>query len=46
MPNVTGLEAMRRLKERGIAFKAIVLTMHADPSLAVEASRPGPRGSC
>ena len=44
MPNVTGLEAMRRLKERGIAFKAIVLTMHADPSLAVEALRAGASG--
>ena len=44
MPNVTGLEAMRRLKERGIAFKAIVLTMHADPSLAVEALKTGASG--
>jgi len=44
MPNVTGLEAMRRLRERGIAFKAIVLTMHADASLAVEALRAGASG--
>jgi DNA-binding NarL/FixJ family response regulator len=44
MPNVSGLEAMRRLRERGIAFKAIVLTMHADASLAVEALRAGASG--
>jgi DNA-binding NarL/FixJ family response regulator len=44
MPNVTGLEAMRRLKARGIAFKAIVLTMHADANLAVEALRTGASG--
>jgi DNA-binding NarL/FixJ family response regulator len=44
MPNVTGLEAMRRLRERGIAFKAIVLTMHADANLAVEALRTGASG--
>ena len=44
MPSVTGLEAMRRLKERNIPFKAIVLTMHADASLAVEALKAGASG--
>jgi DNA-binding NarL/FixJ family response regulator len=44
MPNVSGLEAMRRLKARGIPFRAIVLTMHADPTLAVEALRTGATG--
>jgi DNA-binding NarL/FixJ family response regulator len=44
MPSVTGLEAMRRLKERKIPFKAIVLTMHADASLAVEALKAGASG--
>ena len=44
MPSVTGLEAMRRLKERNIAFRAIVLTMHADASLAVEALKAGASG--
>ena len=44
MPSVTGLEAMRRLKDRNIAFRAIVLTMHADASLAVEALKAGASG--
>jgi DNA-binding NarL/FixJ family response regulator len=44
MPNVDGLEAMRRLRAHGIAFKAILLTMHADPELAVEALRAGAAG--
>lgn len=44
MPSVTGLEAMRRLKERKIPFKAIVLTMHADARLAVEALKAGASG--
>lgn len=41
IPYVSGLEVLRRLHERKIAFKAIVLTMHADASLAVEALRMG-----
>ena len=41
IPHVSGLEIMRRLKACKIAFKAIVLTMHADASLAVEALRTG-----
>ena len=41
IPNVSGLEVMRRLKALNVPFKAIVLTMHADPSLAVEALRTG-----
>ena len=44
MPNVNGLEAMRRLKAHGITFRAILLTMHADPKLAVEALRAGAAG--
>jgi DNA-binding NarL/FixJ family response regulator len=44
MPNVDGLQAMRRLRAHGIAFRAIVLTMHADPQLAVEALRAGAAG--
>lgn len=43
MPNMTGLEAMRRLKSRG-TFKIILLTMHADANLAVEALRMGASG--
>lgn len=41
IPYVSGLEVMRRLNERKILFKAIVLTMHADASLAVESIRMG-----
>lgn len=41
IPHVSGLEIMRRLKACKIAFKAIVLTMHADASLAIEALRTG-----
>jgi len=41
IPHVGGLEVMRRLNARKIPFKAVVLTMHADPSLAVEALRMG-----
>jgi DNA-binding NarL/FixJ family response regulator len=41
IPHVSGLEVMRRLNERQIPFKAIVLTMHADASLAVESLKMG-----
>jgi DNA-binding NarL/FixJ family response regulator len=44
MSNVSGLDAMRQLRERQIAVKAIVLTMHAEPSLAVEALKAGASG--
>ncbi len=44
MPTVSGLEVLRQLSERGVEFKAIVLTMHADPNLAVEALKAGARG--
>jgi DNA-binding NarL/FixJ family response regulator len=44
MPHVSGLEVMRRLKQHGVTFKAIVLTMHADPQLAVEALKAGASG--
>lgn len=41
IPHVSGLEIMRRLKSLKIPFKAIVLTMHADASLAVESLMSG-----
>ena len=41
IPNVSGLEIMQRLNARKIPFKAVVLTMHADASLAVESLRTG-----
>jgi DNA-binding NarL/FixJ family response regulator len=44
MPNVSGLEAMRQLRERGFELKVIVLTMHADANLAVEALKTGASG--
>jgi DNA-binding NarL/FixJ family response regulator len=44
MRSVSGLEALRQLKATGITCKAIVLTMHADASLAVEALRAGASG--
>jgi DNA-binding NarL/FixJ family response regulator len=44
MPNVSGLEATRQLTRRGCGTKAIVLTMHADANLAVEALKAGASG--
>ena len=44
MPAVSGLEAMRQLKAHDLPFKAIVLTMHADANLAVEALKAGASG--
>ena len=44
MPNVSGLEALRQLRQHGITVKAIVLTMHADANLAVEALKAGASG--
>ena len=41
MPNVSGLEAIRQLKAHHLEPKIIVLTMHADATLAVEALRAG-----
>ncbi len=41
MPLLTGLEALRALKTMGLQSKVIVLTMHVDVSLAVEAFRSG-----
>jgi DNA-binding NarL/FixJ family response regulator len=44
MPSVSGVEAMRQLSEHDVEFKAIVLTMHADPTLAVEVLKMGASG--
>jgi DNA-binding NarL/FixJ family response regulator len=41
MPNVSGLEAIRQLKAHHLDVRIIVLTMHADATLAVEALRAG-----
>jgi DNA-binding NarL/FixJ family response regulator len=44
MPHVSGLEVIRQLSAHGLTFNAIVLTMHADPNVAVEALKAGARG--
>jgi DNA-binding NarL/FixJ family response regulator len=44
MPGLSGLDALRRLREAGVKTKVIFLTMHADPELACEAMRAGASG--
>lgn len=41
MPEVSGLELVRRLKEQGSPLPVIVITGHGDVPLAVEAMRAG-----
>jgi two-component system response regulator FixJ len=41
MPNVTGIDLLRRVKELGIDVPVIVITGHGDISLAVEAMKIG-----
>lgn len=44
MPNVGGLEALKRLKAKDRDCKVILLTMHADARLATEALKAGASG--
>jgi DNA-binding NarL/FixJ family response regulator len=44
MPVLSGLDAMRRLKAKGIETKFIFLTMHDEISLACDAMRAGASG--
>lgn len=44
MPNVSGLDAIRQLADHRVECKTIVLTMHADAALAVEALKAGASG--
>ena len=44
MPSVNGLEVLRQLRQCAPGVRVVVLTMHADASLAVEALRTGACG--
>jgi two-component system response regulator FixJ len=41
MPEITGIDLLRRLKENGVDIPVIVITGHGDISLAVEAMKIG-----
>jgi two-component system response regulator FixJ len=41
MPDLSGIDLLRRLRERGIAMPVIVMTGHGDVPLAVEAMKIG-----
>lgn len=41
MPEISGLELVRRLKARGCAYPVIMITGHGDVPLAVEAMKSG-----
>lgn len=44
MPRLSGIEAVRHLRAAGSTARVIVLTMHTDPYVAVEALRAGAAG--
>jgi two-component system response regulator FixJ len=41
MPDITGIDLLRKVKERGVDIPVIVITGHGDISLAVEAMKIG-----
>src|SRR6185436_12454381 len=41
MPDMDGLQLLRRLKERGVTLPIVIMTGHADVALAVEAMKIG-----
>ncbi|HEU4647677.1 MAG TPA: response regulator transcription factor [Gemmatimonadales bacterium] len=44
MPELGGLDALRTLRNEGIEARVIILTVHAEPTLATEAVRAGAMG--
>jgi DNA-binding NarL/FixJ family response regulator len=44
MPSLNGIEAAQQLKAKGLQYKLIFLTMHADPLFVQEALRCGASG--
>lgn len=44
LPHMSGLEVIHQLRRAGIDARTVVLTMHADPALAVEALSAGASG--
>jgi len=41
MPGLNGIDAVRRLRKAGLNTKVVFLSMHADPTFALEAFRAG-----
>lgn len=44
MPGLTGIQALRRMREEGYEMPVVFLTMHDESSVAAEAIRAGARG--
>ena len=44
MPLLNGIEAVRRLKRAGVSAKVVILSMHGDVEVAIEALRAGASG--
>jgi DNA-binding NarL/FixJ family response regulator len=44
MPGLTGIQALRRMREEGFEMPVVFLTMHDESSVAAEAIRAGARG--
>src|SRR5262245_54950547 len=41
MPSLDGLDALKRLRERGVPSKFVILTVHSEPTTAARAMRAG-----
>jgi DNA-binding NarL/FixJ family response regulator len=41
MPSLDGLEALERLRKRGVTSKFVILTVHGEPTIAARAMRAG-----